>query len=108
MAQPGRGANPAVRASEVAGEIEDAHNTSKVLEFDGRPGSFKAWVKSIEKYTEIRGKPQSHNKLIAYQTARGDVSDYVRRYFAAQRDGSWADMEADLASSFAEVVVTHP
>ena len=93
------------QAAEVAGEIEDAHSAAKVLiSFDGEPGQFKNWVKSLEKYSEIRGKPQAHNKVLAYQTARGDVSDYIRRYLAAHRDSTWAEMKADLTSSFAEVV----
>lgn len=82
-----------------------AQGVAKVIPpFDGDSKCFKSWVKEIEKYTRLVGLDDQGKKMIAYQSSKGPVSDYIKRYFEENPNAQWPELKTDLTSRFAEIV----
>lgn len=78
---------------------------AKVIKpFEGNSKEFKEWVKSIEKYSMFVGLSPHSIKLVAYQSSRGAVSDFMKRYTDAHSRHTWNDIKVELQARFAEVI----
>ncbi len=81
-----------------------AQGVAKVIPcFDGECKQFNEWIKSEEKNSRLVGVDDKSISLVAYQSSKGYVSDYLRRYLDANPDKSWQEVKANLTARFAEV-----
>lgn len=74
-----------------------------VSPFDGNPKLFKEWIKSIQKYALLTGINADKIKLVAYQSSKGAVSDFIQRYIADHPAHTWDQLKAELTTRFAEI-----
>ena len=81
-----------------------AQGVAKIVQnFDGsNQKEYKGWIKSIEKYATLTNIHADRTKLIAYQASTGPVSDFLKRYLAANQADTW--FKAELRHRFGEVV----
>jgi len=83
-------------------------SVSQVVQtFDGNPKEFKNWIKNIEKYGVLSHLADNQLKLVAYQSSRGLVSDYINRYLTDYPDETWASLKGELKARFAEIQDPH-
>jgi hypothetical protein len=54
--------------------------------FEGDSKAFKDWIRSIEKYAMLVGMALGSIKYIAYQSAKGPVSNFIKGHFEAFPD----------------------
>ncbi|ESP03278.1 hypothetical protein LOTGIDRAFT_171625 [Lottia gigantea] len=71
--------------------------------FEGDPKAFREWTRSIEKYAVLASIPNDRMKLIAYQTSKGVVSNFIRRYLDTHPAADWPTLKDELSARFAEV-----
>ncbi|ESO96062.1 hypothetical protein LOTGIDRAFT_160045 [Lottia gigantea] len=71
--------------------------------FEGDPKAFREWTRSIEKYAVLASIPNDRMKLIAYQTSKGVVSNFIRRYLDTHPAADWPTLIDELSARFAEV-----
>ena len=71
--------------------------------FEGDAKKFKEWVKSIEKYAVLMELDDPRVKRVAYQSSRGPVSDFIKRYSEGVPGATWDQMKTELANRFSEV-----
>lgn len=84
-----------------------AQGVAKVVKsFDGNAKEFKDWIKNIEKYSILTRVPSDQVKMVAYQSSKGPVSDFLKRHLAANEGQAWADIKKELTARFAEVTDT--
>ena len=78
---------------------------SMITLYTGEPKKYSEWTKQIEKFAILANLEPGSMKLIAYQTAQGAVSDYIKRRItsATNRDETWGEFKANLATKFAEI-----
>ena len=55
----------------------------------------------------LAGVDDDQTKMLAYQTSRGAVSDYIQRYMTEYPNSSWEDLKSELNIRFAEVNDSH-
>ena len=80
-----------------------AHGISQFIPpFEGDPSKFKQWIKSIEKYALLTKLTDERTMYVAYQAARGGVSDFISRLINVQGQ-TWANLKAELTARFAEI-----
>ncbi|MEW8543127.1 MAG: hypothetical protein AB2693_06290 [Candidatus Thiodiazotropha sp.] len=80
-----------------------AHGISQfITPFEGEPAKFKPWVKSIEKYALLTKLTDERTIYVAYQSARGGVSDFISRLINVPGQ-TWANLKAELTARFAEI-----
>ncbi|MCG8104675.1 MAG: hypothetical protein N0C91_20110 [Candidatus Thiodiazotropha endolucinida] len=85
----------------------NAQGVAKVIKsFEGNPKEFKEWIKGIEKYSILTRVPADQVKMVAYQSCKGPVSDFLKRHLAENQGQTWADIKKELTSRFAEVTDT--
>lgn len=85
----------------------NAQGVAKVIKsFEGNPKEFKEWIKNIEKYSILTRVPADQVKMVAYQSCKGPVSDFLKRHLAENQGQAWADIKRELTSRFAEVTDT--
>ena len=53
--------------------------------FDRDAKKFKDWVKSIEKYALLTELDDDGVKCVVYQSSKGPISDFIRRYQTANQ-----------------------
>lgn len=83
-------------------------SVSQVIQtYDGNPKEYKNWIKNIEKYGVLSRLAGDQLKLVAYQSSRGLVSDYIQRYLTDFPDESWATLKNELKIRFAEIQDPH-
>lgn len=81
-----------------------AQGVAKIIKpFDGNAKEYKEWVKSIEKYALLTRVPADQVKMVAYQSSKGPVSDFLKRYLEANAAHTWAQVKTELSTRFAEV-----
>lgn len=81
-----------------------AQGVAKIVpSFDGESKKFKEWVKSIEKYSVLTRVPPEQVKMVAYQSSKGPVSDFLKRYLEVNPGQTWVQIKAELTARFAEV-----
>ena len=62
-----------------------AHGISQFIPpFEGDPTKFKQWIKGIEKYALLTKQTDERTMYVAYQAARGSVSDFISRLINVQ------------------------
>ena len=71
--------------------------------YGGDPKSFREWLKCVEKYAMLIHADVEKLKLIAYQSSKGAVSDYLKRYLNDNPRATWAQCKTQLTFRFAEV-----
>ena len=71
--------------------------------FEGDSKIFKDWVRSIEKYASLTGLTDDRVKMVAYQSSRGAVSDFIKRYLHDNVGNNWGQLKAELTLRFAEI-----
>lgn len=74
-----------------------------VPSFDGDSKKFKFWVKSIEKYGMVTGADDAKLKMVAFQSSKNNVSDFIQRYLNEHPDCTWAHLKDELKVRFAEI-----
>ena len=89
------------------GRLTDAINTHSIAQpietFDGDAKKFSQWVKDIEKYSVLKGLEDKGTVGVAYQSARGGVSDYIQRMLKAEPGVTWKKLKSELTIRFAEI-----
>ena len=84
--------------STVEGAQEIAQN---VHPFEGDSKKFKDWVKSIEKYALLTRLTDDSVKMVAYQSSRAAVSNFIQRYLHDNVGSNWGQLKTELTSRFA-------
>ena len=74
--------------------------------FQGEPSNFKTWISDIDKYALIFAVPEHKKALLAYQTARGVVSEFIGRCVKEVPGGQvdWRRLKTELAHRFGDIV----
>ena len=86
--------------------VESANIANNVPTFSGSESRlFSDWVKSIEKIGLLSRVEPIDYKLIAYHSARGPVSSFIKRRLSNEhtKGESWESFKAQLASRFAYI-----
>ena len=96
--------NLALEMTNVSSALGAQGISQIVTPYEGEPKKFKEWVKSIEKYAVLTNLDNDKIKRVAYQSSRGPVSDFIRRYQDGNPDSAWDDMKTELGNRFSEVV----
>jgi len=82
-------------------------NIEKVNEiitpFSGETKCFAEWIKQIDKYAKLVELPEPDKRRVAFQTARGYVSDFISRSLAINPNKTWQELYNELSSYFSEV-----
>ncbi|CAG2218423.1 unnamed protein product [Mytilus edulis] len=96
----------------LSAQVEHLSNTvgtqsvSQVIpSFGGNPKEFQEWIKAVEKYAVLTHAIGNADrvKLIAYQSSKGAVSDYIKRYLTANDQATWDECKTQLTARFSEV-----
>ena len=74
-----------------------------VKSFNGDSKEFKDWIKSNEKYAILTRVGADRIKMIAYQSSRWAVSDFIQRYLNDHPAHNWDQLKAELRGRFAEI-----
>ena len=74
-----------------------------IAPFEGDSRKFKDWVMSIEKYALFTDLDDNGVKRVAFQSCRGPVSDFIRRYQITNPAVTWNAFDG-FANRFSEVV----
>ena len=81
-----------------------AQGVAKIITpFDGDGKNFKEWIKNIEKYSLLTRVPNDQVKMVAYQSSKGPVSDFLKRYLEANPQHTWLQVKTELTARFSEV-----
>ena len=78
-----------------------------IAPFEGDSRKFKDWVKSIEKYALLTDLDDDGVKRVAFQSSRGPVSDFIRRYQIRNPTVTWNAFKGELANRFLVVDEQH-
>ena len=91
--------------SKLKNAMETQGAVSSITPFEGTPSKYNEWIKSIEKYAILASIDPENVKLIAYQTSKGAVSDYIKRRLTSQAHANetWERLKTNLATRFAEI-----
>ena len=89
--------------------VETQGISASIDSFMGEEKRYSEWIKQIEKYAILANLESKRMKLVAYQTSRGPVSEYIRRRLTSPtyRDETWDELKANLASRFAYITDPH-
>ena len=89
--------------------LETQGINAQIPSFSGESGHFNDWIKCIEKYAILARIEPKTMKLVAFQSSRGAVSDYIKRRItsATHADEDWLSLKANLAAKFGEVFDSH-
>jgi hypothetical protein len=69
---------------------------SQVIQaFNGEPGEFKLWIKSLEKFGVLNRVPEERLKLVAYQSSKNSVSDFINRHLRDHTDSTWDEFHTE-------------
>ena len=71
--------------------------------FEGDSKIFKDWVRSIEKYASLTGLTDDRVKMVAYQSSRGAVGDFIKRYLHDNVGNNWGQLKTELTLRIAEI-----
>ena len=74
-----------------------------VQNFEGDSRHFKDWLKSIEKYALMTNLNDDRKIIVAYQSSRGAVSDFIQRYLTEHPGNNWNQLKGELTSRFSEI-----
>ena len=74
-----------------------------VYPFEDDSKIFKDWVRSIEEYASLTGLSDDRVKMVAYQSSRGAVFDFIQRYLHDNVGINWGQLKTELTSRFAEI-----
>ena len=84
--------------------------SSIITPYDGDATKAREWVSSVVKYSELIDEPNDDTRVrVAYMTAKGSVSDFIKRYVDARtlanppQRVTWADLKRDILSHFSTV-----
>ena len=79
---------------------------SSIRPFQGDPTAYKTWISDIDKYALIFAVPEHKKALLAYQTARGVVSEFIGRCVREVPGGQvdWRRLKKELAHRFGDIV----
>lgn len=77
--------------------------TQMVTPFEGDSTKFHDWIKQVEKFCVLTRTPAHEAKLVAYNSSRGPVSDFIARYINLFPNHGWDRLKTDLQSRFAQV-----
>ena len=81
-----------------------AQGVAKIIpSFDGDSKNFRDWIKSIEIYCVLIRVPPDQVKMIAYQSSKGPVSDFLKRHLETHSGQDWVQMRTELTARFAEI-----
>ena len=90
--------------------VETNSITNTITPFTGQDQTlFSSWLDEIEKYSILAKVDEKNVKLIAYQSARGAVSDFLKRRITSKthQNESWNSLKQVLASRFAYITDEH-
>ena len=90
--------------------VETNSIASSITPFTGRDSeSYASWIGEIEKYSILTRVDEENVKLIAYQSSRGAVSDFLKRRITSEttKNESWESLKQVLASRFAYITDEH-
>lgn len=83
-----------------------AVNTKEVAQFvptfSGDSSEFKDWIQAIEKHAYVTGTSEERMKIIAFQTSKSGVSEFIKRYIT-NRNATWKELKDELTVRFGEI-----
>ena len=88
---------------QVAGlsTIVGAQGMAKIIpSFDCDSKNFKDWIKSIEKYCVLTCVPPDQVKMIAYQSSKGPVSDFLKCHLETNPGQDWVQIRTKLTARY--------
>jgi len=106
MAEPNIGEifmNVGNQLSNVSAILGTQSIAQVISTFDGNPKHFKNWMKNIEKYGTLTGLDEEHLKMVAYQSSKLAVSDFIQRFLKIRPERSWQELKEELTNRFAEI-----
>lgn len=77
--------------------------TQMVTPFEGDSRHFHDWIKQVEKFCVLTRTPPHEVKLVAYNSSRGPVSDFIARYLNLFPNHNWDRLKTELTGRFGEV-----
>ena len=95
--------NLATQMANVSSAVGAQAIAQTITPFDGDNKQFKTWMKAIEKYAYLTGLGHDKVKMVAYQSSRGAVSDFIHRYLNEYPNNTWDQLKSELTSRFAEI-----
>ena len=60
--------------------------------------------KNYRKYDLMTEQGVEASKMVAFQTARGAVSDFIHKFIKYHPNAKWPEMKADFAVRFVDIV----
>ncbi|CAG2232497.1 CNBP [Mytilus edulis] len=91
---------------ELLSNTVGTQSVSQVIpSFGGNPKEFQEWMKAVEKYAVLTHAIGNADrvKLIAYQSSKVAVSDYLKRYLTANDQATWEECKTQLTARLSEV-----
>ena len=81
-----------------------------IAPYDGDAMTCNQWLTSVEKYTALIDDNSDGRKVqTAYMTAKGAVSDFIKRWVDSRNDANppipvtWTSLKTDISSHFSTV-----
>ena len=77
-----------------------------VSTYEGEPHKCREWLTNVDKFAELNGEETTNGKIrLAYMTARGVVSDFIKRYTRETpvADITWAHFTKSVISHFSVI-----
>ena len=75
-----------------------------ITPFDGKAKDFKNWMEAVEKHARLNQLNEDQTKLVAYQTTRGAVSNYLDRALNEHPGYEWEQIKSELSSRVAQIL----
>lgn len=75
-----------------------------ITPFDGKSKDFYPWVKQVEKFCKLTNVPDVNIKMVAYNSSRDSVSNFIARYIQQFPNNNWNVLKAELSNRFGEIV----
>ena len=77
-----------------------------VSTYEGEPHKCREWLTNVDKFAELNGEETTNGKIrLAYMTARGVVSDFIKRYTRETpvADITWVHFTKSVISHFSVI-----
>ena len=103
---------PVVQRLDAMTNLLNAQSIAQIVQpFSGEPRNFRGWMKEVEKFGLLSQSGDQERINVAYQTAKGVVSDFIARYLETKRRNrvapTWADLKYQLGFFISWIIVNN-
>ena len=92
----------AARMTEISNDLKQQGMVQTITPFSGDPRKLGEWMEDLEKTAILADLDDHKRKLMAYQTAKGTVGKFIRRYMTEQPNAPWNALRGELTNRFGE------